>query len=203
MLKFEGGAISSKSSSIWFEQNSRIYFNNNRAQFGESIFSTNYSTIKIKDNLKVTFNNNTARWYGGQPYSNENYDVTFDENGIVTCTGPRTFPICIHKQCFCNNIDHALKNATNNTIIKLTIDVILSSVPFLNHLQNISIIGQNNPTVSCKNNGGGLHFVSCRNCTIVGITWDGCGSKISSSPVLKIENSSSIKIQNCTFKTVK
>ena len=78
----------------------------------------------------------------------------------------------------------------------------LSSVALLNNLENISIVGHNNPTISCNNNnnGGGLHLVSCHNCTIDGITWDGCGTKFKNAPVFKIENSSSIKIQNCTFK---
>ena len=145
-------------------------------------------------------NNNTARWYGEPPYSNLNYDVTFDQNGTIKCSGPRTFPICIHNQCFCKNIDHALANLTSNLLIKLTIDVRLSSVALLHNLHNISIIGQINPTITCNDNGGGLHFISCHNCTIDGITWYGCGTKFNSSPVLKIENSSGIVIQNCTFK---
>ena len=70
----------------------------------------NNSTVKFDNNLKVKFNNNTAKWYDGPPYSNLNYDVKFDDNGIVTCTGPHAFPICIHEQCFCKNIDHALKS---------------------------------------------------------------------------------------------
>ena len=196
----KGGAIISSSSNVLFEQSSTILFNNNQAETGESIFSIKYSIVKIKDNLKVKFNNNTARWYGGPPYLNLNYDVTFDENGIVTCTGPRTFPICIHNQCFCKNIDHALANLTSNVLIKLTIDVMLSSVALLDNVQNISLIGQNNPTITCDGDGGGLHLVSCHNCTIDGITWDGCGTKFNSSPVFKIENSSRIVIQNCTFK---
>ena len=76
----------------------------------------------------------------------------------------------------------------------------LSSVALLYNLQNILIIGQNNPTITCSDNGGGLHLASCHNCTIDGITWDGCGTKFNSSLVLKIENSSSIVIQSCTFK---
>ena len=198
--QFEGGAISSYSSSVLFEQSSTIHFNNNQANYGESIISSDYSNVLIEENLKVKFNNNTARWYVGPPYSNPSYDVTFDNNGIVTCTDPQTFPVCIQEQCFCKTIDHALAYLTNNTSIKITTDVVLSSVVLLRSLQNISIVGQNNPTINCDGASGGIHLVSCHNCTIDGINWDGCGNKSHSSPTLKIEKCSSIEIKNCTFK---
>ena len=196
--QFEGGAISSNSSSVLFEQSSTIQFNNNQAQIGESIFSTNFSNVNIVANLNVKFNNNTARWYVGPPYSNPSNDVTFDSNGIVTCSDPQVFPVCIQGQCFCKIIDYALECLTNNTSITITTDVVLSSVILLSRLQNISIVGQNNPTINCD--GGGLHLVYCHNCTIDGINWNGCGNKSTNSPVLKIENCSSIKINKCIFK---
>ena len=195
--QFEGGAISSNSSSVLFEQSSTIHF---QANYGESIVSSNFSTVNIEENLKVKFNNNTARWYVGPPYSNPSYDVTIDNNSIVTCTDPQTFPVCIHEQCFCKTIDFALAYLTNNTLIKITTDVILSSIVLLSSLQNISIVGENDPTINCIDDGGGLHLVSCHNCTIDGINWDGCGNKTTNSPVLKFENCSSIEIKNCTFK---
>ena len=71
----------------------------------------------------------------------------------------------------------------------------------LSKLNNISIIGHNNPTINCSS-AGGIRFTSCYNCTIEGITWDGCGSKNfngSSIPVIKFFLSSNIVIQNCTF----
>ena len=189
-----GGAISSSRANVLFEQSSIIQFNNNQARIGESIFSTSFSNVTIVENLKVKFNNNTARWYVGPPYSNPSYDVTFDSNGIVTCSDPQVFPVCIHGQCFCKTIDYALAYLTNNTSITITTDVTLSSVVLLSHLQNISIVGQENPTINCD--GGGLHLVYCHNCTIDGINWNGCGN----SPVLKIENCSNIEIKKCIFK---
>ena len=196
--QFEGGAISSNSSSVLFEKSSTIQFNNNQAQIGESIFSTNFSNVTIVENLKVKFNNNTARWYVGPSYSNPSYDVIFDSNGIVTCSDPQVFPVCILGRCFCKIIDYALAYLTNNTSITITTDVTLLSVVLLSHLQNISIVGQNNPTINCD--GGGLHLVYCNNCTIDGINWNGCGNISTNSPVLKIENCSSIEINKCTFK---
>ena len=196
--QFEGGAISSSSSSVLFEQSSTIQFNNNQAHIGESIFSTNSSDVSIVENLKVKFNNNTARWYVGPPYSNPSNDVIFDSNGIVTCSDAQVFPVCIHGQCFCKTIDYALAYLTNNTSITITTDVVLSSVVLLSHLQNIVIVGQNNPTINCD--GGGLHLLYCHNCTIDGINWNGCGNKSTNSPVLKIENCSNIEINKCIFK---
>ena len=81
--------------------------------------------------------------------------------------------------------------------------MVLSSIVPLVDLTNITITGHNNPTVNC-NISGGLHFISCRNCVIEGITWDGCGGSTSDnnnvSPVLQLFNSSNITIQNCLFQ---
>ena len=181
-------------------------FNKNKATFGESIFSYNYSTVTIYKNSFVKFNNNTPKWYGGELYSNENYDVLFDSNGVVTCSTPNTFPICIQKRCTCKDIDSALADLmVNNVSFQLTIDhdVTLHSVLLLKDNEDISIIGHNQPTINC-NKVGGLHFTSCSGCTIVGITWNECGAVKSVNditiPGLKFENSSMISIQNCTFR---
>ena len=50
----------------------------------------------------------------------------------------------------------------------------LLSVVHLRDLQNISIIGDNNQTVSCDN-AGGIHFEHCCNCTATGIILENCG----------------------------
>ena len=61
------------------------------------------------------------------------------------------------------------------------------------------IIGYNQPTVNC-NKTGGLHFISCRSCTIMGITWNECGTmKESAIAGLKFESSSAVTIENCSF----
>ena len=104
---------------------------------------------------------------------------------------------CMYGGCSCNSFYHALANLTSNVTINITADVILSSIVTVSDLENISIIGYNNPTVKCKNVGG-MHFTFCHNCIIQGITWNGCGSN--STPSLKWSYSSNIKIQNCTFQ---
>jgi len=71
----------------------------------------------------------------------------------------------------------------------------------LNDWENISIIGYGNPTVSCDNIG--LQFSSCHNCTIEGITWNGCSVQNvdkHTKPAILFHNSSSITIQNYSFQ---
>ena len=60
---------------------------------------------------------------------------------------------CLYGRCSCNSLYHALANLTSNVTINITADVILLSVVTASDLENISIIGYNNPTVNCKNLG--------------------------------------------------
>ena len=78
-------------------------------------------------------------------------------------------------------------------------------IPIVNWA-NITITGHDNPTVNCKSTGG-LQFISCYNCTIEGVTWEGCGAARNISdnddniyPVLQFTNSSNITIQSCSFQ---
>ena len=95
-------------------------------------------------------------------------------------------------------LNHQLDNLTSNGLINITADVMLLSIVPLVALENVSIIGHNNPTVNCDNSGG-MHLDSCHNCTIKGITWEKCGNKTDSKPVIELYNSSNIIIQNCSF----
>ena len=110
---------------------------------------------------------------------------------------------CYFGTCSCSSLHNALANLTSNVMISISVDVVLFSIIPLVDLANITITGYNNPTVSC-NNSGGLHFISCHNCTIEGITWNGCGYRNISgrnvSPVLHLYNSSNITIKNCSFQ---
>ena len=82
---------------------------------------------------------------------------------------------CVHGNFSCSSLYSALANLTSNVLINITTDVELSSIIPIVDLSNIMIIGHNYPIVNC-NNSGGLHFMSCYNCTIEGITWEGCGA---------------------------
>ena len=111
---------------------------------------------------------------------------------------------CTYGNCSCQSLYSALANLTSNVLINITTDVELSSIIQRVNLANVTITGYNNPTVNC-NNSGGLHFISCSNCTIEGITWKRCGSRNISDdgnayPVLQLINSSNITIQNCSFQ---
>ena len=101
----------------------------------------------------------------------------------------------------------------------------LSSVASFTNLSTISIIGQNNPFVYCVN-GGRLNITNSSNIVIEGITWLGCGNnikddankesyhikeinhKISDSPtiseqmvpVIHLQYSINVNIQNCVFQ---
>ena len=201
-----GGAICSlQTSNTFFTQWSTVLFYNNNAQFGESIYTNYNSSVTITTNATVMFNNDIARWYGGVPYSNKyGYsDIEFDSNGIVTCSNLESLPVCINQVCFCQSIDNVLDSLTSNTHIDISINVTLSSVIPLVNLYNISITGHNNPIINCSSDGG-VMFTNCHNCTIKGITWNGCGGKETNDnttvPVIGFYHFTNVTIQNCTFQ---
>ena len=104
---------------------------------------------------------------------------------------------CVYGNCSCNSLDYALANLTGNVLFNITTDVTLSTLVKLSNVENVSIVGHNNPTVNCTNVGG-IHFTFCHNCIIQGIIWDGCGSE--NEPGLKLSYSSNVAIQHCTFQ---
>ena len=111
---------------------------------------------------------------------------------------------CVYENYSCNSLDDALDNLTSssNVLINITTDVMLSFIATVHNVENISIIGHNNPTVHCRSIGG-IHFTYCNNCVIQDITWDGCGTKrtdATTKPGIKFSYSSNVTIQNCHFK---
>jgi len=67
---------------------------------------------------------------------------------------------------FTSSIADILNNiSSNNTIVNITTDVILSSNMALEGLENIVIIGDSNPVVKC-NDVGAVKFISCKNIPI-------------------------------------
>ena len=89
-------------------------------------------------------------------------------------------------------------------MINITHDAILSSNITLAYLKNISIIGYNNPTITCHN-GTGLDIVFSHDCVIEGITWNGCGSQYIANllnPGIQFLHSSSIIIKNVLSNTL-
>ena len=101
---------------------------------------------------------------------------------------------------YVNYVKHKFDALSNNGMINIMADVKLLSVVLLRGLHNISIIGHDNPTVSCDS-AGGIHFEHCCNCTIRGIILEKCGTTNGSKqPAVMLYNSSDITIQNCTFQ---
>ena len=105
---------------------------------------------------------------------------------------------CVYGNCSCDSFDDAMSNLTSNVLLNITTDVMLSSLINASNLQNISIIGHNNPTVNCKGVGG-IHYKFCNNCIIQDITWNECGSG-GTEPGLKFDCCSNITIQSCSFQ---
>ena len=107
---------------------------------------------------------------------------------------------CVYGNCSCSSLNQALSNLTSNVLINISTNVTLSSLVIAPpDIVNVTIIGHNNPIVNCKDSGR-VRFTSCDNCTIQGITWDGCGTDDPTEPGLKLSNSSNINIKNCFFQ---
>ena len=110
------------------------------------------------------------------------------------------------RSCACHSFWEVLQNLTNDTLINMTTDVILSDFKQVKNLHGIAILGQN-ATIYC-NNSGGLAFQSCSNITIEHLNWENCGQKKSRRgrvggmhmPVLEMYKSSNITIQNCRLQ---
>ena len=127
---------------------------------------------------------------GQSTFSNGNISSTNDMSSNSSCE-----PYMNYYDC---SFHYELSNLRSNDLINLRTDVMLLSIIPLVGIENISIMGHDNPTVNCDN-AGGLHFDNCHNCTIIGITWEKCG-KNDSIPAIEIHNSSNIIIQNCSFQ---
>ena len=109
---------------------------------------------------------------------------------------------CVYGSCSCKSLDYALAHLTSNILINITTDVTLSSLIKPSNLENVSVVGHNNPTVNCTNVGG-IHFTFCHNSKIQGITWHGCGSEnfdSNAEPGIQLKHSYNITFQNCSFQ---
>ena len=116
-------------------------------------------------------------------------------NQDKSCTSSRDSNHGKYQNCFHDE----LAILTSNSQINIIASAMLLSFISLQDLENVAIIGYDNPTINC-NNSGGLYFENCHNCTIAGITWEKCGNKSGSKPVIEMHNSSDIIIQSCTFE---
>ena len=127
------------------------------------------------------------------------------DNMMPGSTNNNSFSGCHENDSCYNSFDHALANVKSNDVINITTNSTLSFHHILTGLENVSIIGYNNPTVYCYNTSviiGALNFSSCTNCIIRDITWSGCGGIVDNAnyPVLEFYDSSNITIENCIFR---
>ena len=130
---------------------------------------------------------------------------TFSDNGdTVINSGDgssgdgSSVPCYMYEECSCYSFDNALAYLTGNALLNIITDVMLSTLMKASNIENISIIGHNNPIVNCKGIGG-IYFTFCNNCIIQGITWNECGSG-RTQPGLKLKYCSHITIQSCSFQ---
>ena len=127
-------------------------------------------------------------------------ELVSDNKDSVTSGEDDDSPICcVYGNCSCSSLGFALANLTSNVLINITTDVTLSSLIRVSDLENVSIIGHNNPTVNCRSVGG-ISFTFSHHLIIQDITWNGCGTENHTEPGLKLINSSNVMIQNCTFQ---
>ena len=126
--------------------------------------------------------------------------ISDDEDLSTSGDGDSNLMCCVYGNCSCNSLDHALANLASNVLINITTDVMFTTLINASNLENVSIIGQNNPTVYCKR-AGGIHFNFCHNCIIQDITWVGCGRE--TEPGIKLRDSSNIVIEKCSFHNSK
>ena len=107
---------------------------------------------------------------------------------------------CVYGKCTCSSLDHALANLTSNVLINITTDMTLSSLVTVSDIENVSIIGHNNPTVNCRSVGG-IQFTFSHHLIIQDITWIRCGTASNDTkPGLLLSYSFNVTIQNCTFQ---
>ena len=101
------------------------------------------------------------------------------------------FSCCAFRNNCSNSIVEVLTNMTSNGVTEITTDTVLPSLVMLEGLENIVVVGRSNVSMHC-NSVGAVKFITCRNVTIKGINWFGCGSK--NEPGIEFRNSSNITI---------
>ena len=107
---------------------------------------------------------------------------------------------CTNGQCYCNSFSKALTDLEDNTIINITVQLVMldSHVTMgSGSLHNVTILG-NNATVMCKNQSS----VVCRSCSNIifeGITWDRCVNSEFTQGIGFV-NAVNVTISMCTFQ---
>ena len=125
--------------------------------------------------------------------------IIVNNNGSAEC--------CVKlngENCTCNSLSTALRYLENNTIVKITSEVVrLDNATVIGSgkaVTNITIIG--NKTMVMCNNTRSVFCTGCVDFVIKGITWDQCGNPNATDLKggIYFYSSSNITIDNCTFQ---
>jgi len=125
-------------------------------------------------------------------FASSSGDLNEDEDKVICCAyGNYTF----------SSVADILNNiSSNNKIINIFNDVLLTSNVILEGLENITIKGHRDPVVNC-NDVGSIKFTSCKNVHFEGIQWERCGYK--NYQGIGFYNSSNISFERCSFHNSK
>ena len=115
------------------------------------IFIQNVTRIEGSSGNKDYIGENIISGSGQSTFSNESTNDMISDSNCDT-----------YRNYFDDRFLHELGNLTNNGLINITTDAMLLSIVPLVDLENILIIGHDNPTVNCDNVGG-IHFDNCHN----------------------------------------
>jgi len=127
-----------------------------------------------------------------------------DGESTSSSTGHNNNTCCTVGECIFYELIDALTSCTNNTVINITTNAVLSQDVTLKYLENVTITaGHRNSIIKC-NRAEAVTFVYCKNIRIVGINWEGCGIKSQQNRItgsaIQLYSTSSIVIQQCSFQ---
>ena len=188
---------------ITFDDNSTVTFNNNNATFGATAFANSNCKVIVKGHSSVLFNDLTPKWCDQicLPYAEQGDALTIDSEGIVWCREQIAFRYLSNK---CKQLNY---NDFQDNLVNISDKVTTLPSNFIVQIDDIVIIGHNNPTVLCGYYGG-FTFQAAKNDSnliIEGITWIGCGQVRNTENgedirVLSISGYRNVTIQNCSFQ---
>ena len=85
---------------------------------------------------------------GSQRIVHVSEPISDDEDLSTSGDGDGNLMCCVYGNCSCNSLDHALANLASNVLINITTDVMFTTLINASNLENVSMIGHNNPTVN-------------------------------------------------------
>lgn len=124
---------------------------------------------------------------------------------------------CWEAETSCLTLDFALGGLESNTTIEVYYPHNFSKITYANvtkYMENIAIVGINQPTIYCSQRGDGIAFSNMNNVTVSGISWNGCShyspttahiiplvnlTFVNAYTALFFHNVSNLRIERCHF----